>query len=78
MTIPEHILYVAILVAGLAVACLLFTIPIRLGTNKGLSPRAMRRIRIFTWGGLLTGVLWFIALVLALTGESDAGEDTRP
>ena len=38
----------------------------------------MRRIRIFTGGGLLTGVLWLIALVLALTGESDAGEDTRP
>ncbi|WP_346664945.1 hypothetical protein [uncultured Mailhella sp.] len=78
MTLPEHILYVAILLVGLAVVYRLFTIPIRLGTTRGLSPRAMRRIRIFTWGGLLTGVLWLIALVLALTGESDAGEDTRP
>ena len=74
MTLPEHILYVAILLVGLAVAYRLF----RLGTTRGLSPRDMRRIRIFTWGGLLTGVLWLIALVLALTGESDAGEDTRP
>lgn len=74
MTLPEHILYVAILLVGLAVVYRLF----RLGTTRGLSPRDMRRIRIFTGGGLLTGVLWLIALVLALTGESDAGEDTRP
>ena len=74
MTLPEHILYVAILLVGRAVVYRLF----RLGTTRGLSPRDMRRIRIFTGGGLLTGVLWLIALVLALTGESDAGEDTRP
>lgn len=74
MTLPEHILYVAILLVGLAVVYRLF----RLGTTRGLSPRDMRRIRIFTGGGLLTGLLWLIALVLALTGESDAGEDTRP
>ena len=74
MTLPEHILYVAILLVGLAVVYRLF----RLGTTRGLSPREMRRIRIFTGGGLLTGVLWLIALVLALTGESDAGEDTHP
>ena len=78
MTFLEHILYVAMRFAGLSVAYLLFTIPISLGKSKGLPPNTMRRIRIFTWGGLLTGVSWFIALVLALTGESDAREDTHP
>ena len=74
----EHILYVAILLAGLAVAYRVFTIPIRLGLSKGLSPNAVRRIRIFTWGGLLTGVSWFIALVPALTGESDTSRHNHP
>lgn len=52
----------------------LFTIPIRIGESRGLSRRDMRLIRIFNWCGIFTGVLWFIALVLALTDEKEPEE----
>lgn len=49
----------------------LFTIPIRIGESRELSRRDMKLIRIFNWCGIFTGVLWFIALVLALTGDEE-------
>lgn len=72
MDILESLLFAGMVVVLFLVVFHLFTLPINIGERKGLSRREMKRIRIFTWCGLATGVLWFIALVLALTGEEDA------
>ena len=48
----------------------IFFLPINIGTSKNLSNDAMRWIRIFTWCGLFTGGLWFVALFLAVTGKA--------
>ena len=71
MDILESLLYAGLFVVIFLVLFRLFTLPIEIGEYKGLSRREMKRMRIFTWCGLVTGVLWFIALVLALTGEKE-------
>lgn len=71
MDLVGALLFSGIVVLLFLTAFYLFTLPIEIGEGKGLSRREMRRIRILTWCGLISGVLWFIALVLALTGEGD-------
>lgn len=71
MDLLESLLYAGLVVVIFLVIFRLFTLPIEIGEYKGLSRREMKRMRIFTWCGLVTGVLWFIALVLALTGEKE-------
>lgn len=77
MDIIDNLLACAFLCAIFYAIFYLFTIPIRIGESRGLSRRDMRLIHIFNWCGIFTGVLWFIALVLALTDEKEPEEDEK-
>ena len=68
----ENVFCLGVLILFAFIAFSLFTIPISIGEARGLPPASMKRIRLCTWGGLLTGVLWFIALVLALTEKRNS------
>ena len=70
MDLLEAVFSVALFCLLLFAAFHIFTLPIDIGTSKNLSSEAMRWIRIFTWCGLFTGGLWFVALFLAVTGKA--------
>ncbi len=70
MDVFGSVLTVALFCLFLFVAFRIFILPIDIGTSKNLSDDTMRWIRIFTWCGLFTGGLWFVALFLALTGKT--------
>ena len=66
----EFLLSLAFCFALAAVLFHLFTLPIKIGKKKALSPSEMRPIRILNWCALLAGITWFIALYLAITAKS--------
>lgn len=70
MDLLESVFPVALFCLLLFAAFHIFTLPIDIGISKNLSNDAMRWIRIFTWCGLVTGGLWFVALFLAVTGKT--------
>ena len=75
MEFPESILFLCMVMAVLVLVFYVFTLPISMGKNKHLPPDKMTCIRVFTWCGIFTGVLWFVALVMALAYEKKTQDE---
>lgn len=66
------IISIAVLIIFIYVAYRIFIIPIGIAENRNLSGNDLTLIKILTWCGLITGVSWFIALLLSLLYSSNS------
>lgn len=63
----EFFVELILLILLIYVVYKIFTIPIVIAKSRNLSSNNVCLVRILTWCGLLSGVSWFIAFVIALT-----------
>lgn len=68
----EVIIDLVLLIIFIYVAYKIFIIPIGIAKNRNLSGNDLTLITILTWCGLITGVSWFIALLLSLLYRSNS------
>jgi len=64
-------------IAVLCIALLIFLvqIPVLIARGRGLSASDLTTITILSWFGLIFGVTWFVALVLALVWSSEMSQE---
>lgn len=53
-------------VVGGLITYFIISIPITIAKNRGVKDSELTTITILSWGGLLLGITWFIALALSL------------
>lgn len=60
------LLFVAAAIVGLIIAVLLVQVPIYIAKSRGITGQNLTIIKLLSWVGILVGVTWLVALVLAL------------
>ncbi|SFS41798.1 hypothetical protein SAMN02910357_00638 [Succinivibrio dextrinosolvens] len=63
----DFLIEIILVILLVYIAYKIFTIPISIAKCRHLSSNDVCLIRILTWCGLLCGITWFIAFVIALT-----------
>lgn len=66
-SISESIIAVLLAILVIAGVVFVFLWPIRIVNRKNLTKNEVTTVKVLTFCGLITGVLWFVALCLAIS-----------
>jgi|GEM_PF-2579368 len=70
----SQIVTIIIIILGIILLVWIFLIPVYIAKKRDLAKNEIRLIRILTWCSLLSGITWFIALMMSIFYSSDNNE----